>query len=385
MSVQISKDCTRPLVISKDEVKEKIAELVGLNKTTVQNIKAKIDDYGSPLPHKQIGQPLKINERTERHLKRIIREDPFASFKEINVELTKLDVFVSIETLRSYVDRLDFKSYRAAHKPRLTARHRKIKWGGGGAMIWGCFWGEDLGRLEITDTSSVDQETYISILANKNTSHQKYGDYVLLSFEFVQEALNTADRETTPHVFDFQELFHLANKRDSASKEKKRQPPSEVRWVLENMARFDHKTFFNEHLYYTRLQVQRRFSIIVEDWIMDKEKKKQIKDDYDEWLKNEKLVDEFWEQWHVQKAAQNKVDLGNTELLFETGTSVSTSSALTISMIDDYLSRNITPPICEPYLVDGFNVSLGFYNYQMHSSGTYTVNVINSPIVPKVK
>ncbi|KAG1175302.1 hypothetical protein G6F36_011123 [Rhizopus arrhizus] len=96
---------------------------------------------------------------------------------------------------------------------------------------------------------------------------------------------------------------------DSASKEKKRQPPSEVRWVLENMARFDHKTFFNEHLYYTRLQVQRRFSIIVEDWIMDKEKKKQIKDDYDEWLKNEKLVDEFWEQWHVQKAAQNKVDL----------------------------------------------------------------------------
>lgn len=64
-------------------------------------------------------------------------------------------------------------------------------------MIWGCFWGEDLDRLEITDTSSVDQETYISILANKNTSHQKYGDYVLLSFEFVQEALNTADRETS--------------------------------------------------------------------------------------------------------------------------------------------------------------------------------------------
>lgn len=153
---------------------------------------------------------------------------------------------------------------------------------------------------------------------------------------------------------------------DSASKEKKRQPPSELRWVLENMAHFDHKTFFNEHLYYTRLQVQRRFSIIVEDWIVDKEKKKNIKDDYDEWLKNENLVDEFWEQWHVQKAAQSKVDLGNTELLSETGTSVSTSSALTISMIDDYLSRNITPPICEPYLVDGFNVSLGFYNYQMH-------------------
>ncbi|EIE89412.1 hypothetical protein RO3G_14123 [Rhizopus delemar RA 99-880] len=37
-----------------------------------------------------------------------------------------------------------------------------IKWSGGGAMVWrGCF-----GPLEIIDTSSVDQETYINILAN---------------------------------------------------------------------------------------------------------------------------------------------------------------------------------------------------------------------------
>jgi hypothetical protein len=70
---------------------------------------------------------LKINERTERHLKRIIREDSFAYYKEINMELAKLDVFVCIETLRSYVDRLAFKSYRAAHKPRLTARYRKSR------------------------------------------------------------------------------------------------------------------------------------------------------------------------------------------------------------------------------------------------------------------
>ncbi|KAG1151356.1 hypothetical protein G6F37_001574 [Rhizopus arrhizus] len=111
MLAQISIDCTRPLIIFQDETKEKIAELVGLNKSTVQEI------------------------------------------------------------LRSYVDRLDFKSYRAAHKPRLTARHCKsrlrwakehiqwikdqwrnvvwsaescfcmedIKWGGGGAMVWDAF------------------------------------------------------------------------------------------------------------------------------------------------------------------------------------------------------------------------------------------------------
>ena len=112
MSAQISKDCTRPLIISEDETKEskawggvyllrthhtirEIAELVGLNRSTVQDIKTKLNNYGSPLPHKQIGQPLKINERTERHLKRMVGEDPFAFYKE----LAKLDVFVCIETL----------------------------------------------------------------------------------------------------------------------------------------------------------------------------------------------------------------------------------------------------------------------------------------------
>ncbi|KAG1487999.1 hypothetical protein G6F54_012320 [Rhizopus delemar] len=222
MSTRISIDYTQPLIISEDEAKEKIADLVELNRSTMQDIKTKIDDYGSPLPHKQTDRPLEINERTVRHLNRIIREDPFASYKEINIELAKLDIFVCIETLRSYVDRLDFKSYRAAHKPRLTTRHRKsrlrwakehlnwtedqwrsvvwsdesrfcvegskrgkrvlrkegeryderniiptVKWGGGGAMVWGCFWGGGFGPLEIIDTSSIDQETYINILANR--------------------------------------------------------------------------------------------------------------------------------------------------------------------------------------------------------------------------
>jgi hypothetical protein len=37
--------------------------------------------------------------------------------------------------------------------------------GDGGAMIWGCFLGGGFGPLEMIDTSSVDQETYINILA----------------------------------------------------------------------------------------------------------------------------------------------------------------------------------------------------------------------------
>ncbi|KAG1051588.1 hypothetical protein G6F43_006218 [Rhizopus delemar] len=43
------------------------------------------------------------------------------------MELAKLGVFVSIEALRSYAGQLDFESYRAAHKPTLTARHHKSR------------------------------------------------------------------------------------------------------------------------------------------------------------------------------------------------------------------------------------------------------------------
>ncbi|KAG1054098.1 hypothetical protein G6F43_003872 [Rhizopus delemar] len=65
-----------------------IAELVELNKSNMQDIKAKTDNDGSPLLYNQTG------------------------------------------SLRSTYDRFDSESYRAAHKPRLTARHRKsrLRW-----------------------------------------------------------------------------------------------------------------------------------------------------------------------------------------------------------------------------------------------------------------
>ncbi|EIE82733.1 hypothetical protein G6F46_000178 [Rhizopus delemar] len=138
------------------------------------------------------------------------------------MELADLDVSVCIETLRSYVDQLAFKSYRVPHKPGLTARHRKsrlhwakehinwakdqwrnvvksnesyfcmkgsrcgkrilrkerdryeersivstVKWEGSGAMVWRCFWRGGFGPSEMIDTGSVDQETYINILASR--------------------------------------------------------------------------------------------------------------------------------------------------------------------------------------------------------------------------
>lgn len=72
MLAQISIDCIQPSVISEDEAKEskawwifylirihhtirEIAEIVGLNNSTEQDIRAKIDNYGSPfLTSKQV-------------------------------------------------------------------------------------------------------------------------------------------------------------------------------------------------------------------------------------------------------------------------------------------------------------------------------------------
>ncbi|KAG0861159.1 hypothetical protein G6F29_006028 [Rhizopus arrhizus] len=42
-----------------------------------------------------------------------------------------------------------------------------VKWDGDGAMVWGCFWGGGFRPLEMIDAGSVDQETYINILANR--------------------------------------------------------------------------------------------------------------------------------------------------------------------------------------------------------------------------
>ncbi|EIE85997.1 hypothetical protein G6F46_003932 [Rhizopus delemar] len=42
-----------------------------------------------------------------------------------------------------------------------------VKWGGGGAIGWRCFWKGGFRPLEIIETDSVDQETYINILANR--------------------------------------------------------------------------------------------------------------------------------------------------------------------------------------------------------------------------
>ncbi|EIE79814.1 hypothetical protein RO3G_04519 [Rhizopus delemar RA 99-880] len=44
---------------------------------------------------------------------------------------------------------------------------KAVNAGYGGAMVLGCFWRGSFGPLEIIDTGSVGQETFIDILANR--------------------------------------------------------------------------------------------------------------------------------------------------------------------------------------------------------------------------
>lgn len=188
---------------------------------TVHHIIKKIKGKGSPLPLKNLGRPTKIDERDLRHLEHIIRADPFASYDQLRLELSHFHVNVSRNTVISYCKSLGFGSYSAAHKPALTPKHRdrRLRWakervnwtvdqwrgvvwsdesrftiegsdgdkrvirkigerydaknvvpttkyGGGGVMIWSCFWAGGFGPLVQID-GTVNQDAYINILAGE--------------------------------------------------------------------------------------------------------------------------------------------------------------------------------------------------------------------------
>ncbi|MBM6387040.1 MAG: hypothetical protein JSY10_24095 [Paenibacillus sp.] len=144
------------------------------------------------MPSKAPGPPLLVKGRAEYMLKRAIRSDPFISYREFQTELERVDINVCRDTVIAAVNRLDFHSFYAASKLRLAENHKRarliwakervnwtedqwynitwsdesrftlkgnfhgrkalrkvseryedstVKWGGGGIMIWGCFWG----------------------------------------------------------------------------------------------------------------------------------------------------------------------------------------------------------------------------------------------------
>ena len=65
----------------------RISAAIGISKATVQNIIKRVKKKGTPTPEHHTGAPKKLNERDIRRLQRIVREDPFATYAQINSQL----------------------------------------------------------------------------------------------------------------------------------------------------------------------------------------------------------------------------------------------------------------------------------------------------------
>ena len=198
-----------------------ISAAIGISKATVQNIIKRIKEKGTPTPEHHTGAPKKLNERDIRQLQRIVRDDPFATYAQINSQSKDGQIDISRSTLIRYMKEIGFGSYFAAHKPKLSEENKKrrlrwakervnwtmeqwnsvvwsdesrftvesygggarvfrkvgeryqpqhivptTKWGKGNVMIWSCFWAGGFGPLVFID-GSVDQDTYVNILSQK--------------------------------------------------------------------------------------------------------------------------------------------------------------------------------------------------------------------------
>ena len=69
-----------------------IAMVTGMPTSTVQSIIDRINKNESPLPSKAPGAPFKIQVRAENMLKRAIRNDPFMSYREVQEELSRVEI-----------------------------------------------------------------------------------------------------------------------------------------------------------------------------------------------------------------------------------------------------------------------------------------------------
>ncbi|KAG1469256.1 hypothetical protein G6F56_003358 [Rhizopus delemar] len=93
--------------------------------STVHNIIKRIEETGRLLPKKQPEASKKIDQRASRHLQRVIREDPFAPYAQLQMELNAMDIMVSRQTVIACLKSLGFGFCFVAHKPRLTEVNMK--------------------------------------------------------------------------------------------------------------------------------------------------------------------------------------------------------------------------------------------------------------------
>ena len=120
------------LLSTKTYSNREVSRRLFVSESSVRRIKKKIE-LGQELilqRKKKFGQKIIFPPRSERCLKKICLEDWFATTKDIKSKLESSDIHTSERTVRRRLSDLQFKAYRPARKPKLTAamKVKRLNW-----------------------------------------------------------------------------------------------------------------------------------------------------------------------------------------------------------------------------------------------------------------
>ncbi|KAG2193357.1 hypothetical protein INT46_006457 [Mucor plumbeus] len=169
-----------------------ISNMIDMKRTTVEGAINRVATTGTTLAGKSMGRPSSFDDYTKRHLKRIIRSDPFQTIETLQGQLRSMSKDVSRTTVKNWIKKLGFKYQHVGWtdkqweqvvwsdesrfrvfghdgKPKVLRKQgeryeschllRTVKYGGGSLMVCSCFWAGGYGPLVFVD-GNMNQDSY---------------------------------------------------------------------------------------------------------------------------------------------------------------------------------------------------------------------------------
>ena len=119
------------LLSTKSYSNREVSLRLFISESSVRRIKKKIE-LGQEIPQrkKKCSRKMIFTQRSECCLKKICLEDRCATTKDIKSKLESSDIHASERTVRRRLSDLQFKAYRPARKPKLTAamKVKRLNW-----------------------------------------------------------------------------------------------------------------------------------------------------------------------------------------------------------------------------------------------------------------
>lgn len=117
----------RGKILDRHEVGESahtISQALGIPRRTVRDTIDKKDIRSEGRSKERSGQPRKFTQRAIRRIFRIIKEEPFITYRQLR---DKLDLGCSPSTILRALKDSKWGHWRAAKRPRLTAEHARLR------------------------------------------------------------------------------------------------------------------------------------------------------------------------------------------------------------------------------------------------------------------